>query len=141
MFMNLPSKSWLSDVAVFNESNEYAVPGDVSTYRNISEMCSGMEAWMVEGGGIGFSLNGLGQAIKLEMDGEQVVGSVVENSKPDLVTLTIWLRSAAEAVQEARSIKSKKKPWFFGAPPILGKAEVEGVMPDTIEGLLAYIHL
>jgi hypothetical protein len=36
--MCLPSKSWLSDVAVFNESSEYAVPGDVSTYRNIEEM-------------------------------------------------------------------------------------------------------
>jgi hypothetical protein len=100
-----------------------------------------MEAWMVEGAGIGFSLNGLGQTIKLEMDGEQAVGSVVDEAKPDLITLTIWLRFAAEAVQEARSIKSQKKPWFLWSPPTLGKAEAEGVMPDSIEGLLAYIHM
>lgn len=133
--------SWLSDVAVLNESNEYAVPGSISTYRNISEMCSSLEAWMVEDGGIGFALNGLGQTIKLEIEGEQVVGSVVEDSEPDLVTLTIWLRSAAEAVQEARKSKSQKKPWFFCSPPMIGKAEVAGAMPDTIEGLLAYIRM
>lgn len=139
--MNLPSRSWLSDVAVFNESDEYTVPGSVSIFRNMKEMCSGMEAWMVEGGGIGFALNGLGQTIELEMAGEQVVGSVLEHSKPDLTTLTIWLQAAAKAVREARSIKSQKKPWFFWSPPTLGKAELEGVMPDTIEGLLAYIHM
>ena len=139
--MSLPNKSWLSDVAVFNESDEYAMPGDISIYRNIEEMCSGMEAWMVEGGGIGFSLNGLGQTIKLEMDGEQAVGSVVSEAKPDLATLTIWLRHAAEGVQEARLIKSRKKPWFFWSPPALGKAEAEGVLPETIEGLVAYIHM
>ena len=57
--------SWLYDVAVFNESEDYTVPGDVSVYRNIEEMCSGMEAWMVEDGGIGFCLNGLEQTICL----------------------------------------------------------------------------
>ena len=48
-----------SDMVVFNESDDYAVPGDVSTHRNIEEMCSGMKVWMVEGDGIGFALNGL----------------------------------------------------------------------------------
>lgn len=139
--MSLPSKSWLSDVAVFNESEQYDVPGDISIYRNIEEMCSGMEAWMVEDGGIGFSLNGLGQTIKLEMDGEQAVGSIVVETKPDQITLAIWLKHAAKGVQEARLIKSRKKPWLLWSPPAIGTAEAEGALPDTIEGLLAYIHM
>ena len=139
--MNDQSVSWLSDVAVFNESQEYAVPGDVSIYRNIEELCSGMEAWMVDDGGIGFALNGLGQTIELEMDGENAEGVVVDASESDLATLKIWLRSAAESVQEARAIKSRKKPHFFWSPPSLGNAEAQGVLPNTVEGLLAYIHM
>ncbi|MBE1296711.1 MAG: hypothetical protein GJ678_10815 [Rhodobacteraceae bacterium] len=139
--MSLPSKSWLYDVVVFNESEEYALPGDVSIHRSIEEMCSGMEAWMVEGGGIGFCLNGLGQVIKLEMDGDQAVGSVVEEAKPDLDTLTIWLRHVAKDVQQTRLAKSNKKLWFIWSPTTLGKVEAEGALPETIEGLLAYIHI
>jgi len=139
--MNFSSTSWLSDVAVFNENDEYAVPGAVSIYRNIEEMCSGMEAWMVENGGIGFALNGLGQSIRLEMDGENVVGFVVDSANLDLITLKTWLRSAAESVQAARAFESRKKPRFFWSPPSLGSAEAQGVLPDTVEGLLAYIHM
>ncbi|MEM9426297.1 MAG: hypothetical protein AAGA06_06310 [Pseudomonadota bacterium] len=139
--MNDQCMSWLSDVAVFNESEDYAVPGDVSIYRNIEEMCSGMEAWMVDDGGIGFALNGLGQTIELKMDGENAVGVVVDASEPDLATLKIWLRSAAESVQEARAIKSRKKPRLFWSPPSLGSVEAHGVLPNTVEGLLAYIHM
>lgn len=139
--MNLPNQSWLSDVAVFNENDEYAVPGDVSIYRNIEEMCFSMEAWMVEGDGIGFSLNGLGQKIAIEMDGEQAVGSVADEVEPDLATLTLWLRHAAEGIQEARTVKSRKKPWMLWSPPTLGAAEAKGILPETIEGLLAYTHM
>ncbi len=139
--MSLPSQNWLYDVAVFNESQEYAVPGDVSIYRSIGEMCSGMETWMVEGRGIGFCLNGLGQTIKLDMEGDQVVGSVVDETQSDLVTLAIWLRHIAEDVQQARLAKSKNTFWFAWSPPTLGKAETEGILPNTVEGLLAYIHM
>lgn len=133
--------SWLYDVAVFNESEDYAVPGDVLVYRNIEEMCSGMEAWMVEDGGIGFCLNGLGQTIKLDMIGEKAVGLVDDASEPDLATLQSWLKSAAQNVRDARAIKSRKKPRFFWSPPTLGYVEAQGVLPETIEGLIAYIHM
>lgn len=139
--MSLPSKSWLHDVAVFNESPENALPGDISIYRSIEEMCSGMEAWMVEGGGIGFCLNGLGQAVQLYSEGDQAVGSVVDEAKPDLDTLTIWLRHVAKDVQQARLAKCNKRSWFTWSPTILGKAEAQGSLPDTVEGLLAYIHM
>lgn len=132
---------WLSDVAIFNESENYSVPGDVSIYRNIHEMCAGMEAWMVEGGGIGFALNGLGQQIRLEMDGEDAIGSVVHTSEPDIDTVISWLQHAAKGVQEARIHRSKKKPWFLWSLPVLGDAEEKGVLPETVEGLLAYIHM
>lgn len=139
--MRAPNTSWLYDVAVFNESEDYAAPGDVSVYRNIEEMCSGMEAWMVEDGGIGFCLNGLGQAIKLDLIGENVVGLVDDAGKPDLDTLQSWLTSAAKSVQEERAFKSRRKPRFFWSPPTLGFVEAQGVLPDTVEGLIAYIHM
>lgn len=139
--MRATSLSWLYDVAVFNESEDYAVPGDVSVYRNIEQMCSGMEAWMVEDGGIGFCLNGLGQIINLDLIGENAVGAVDEACEPDLATLQSWLTSAAKSVQEARAIKSRKKPRFFWSPPTLGIVEAQGVLPDTVEGLIAYIHM
>ena len=139
--MRAPEVSWLYDVAVFNESEDYALPGAVSVYRNIEKMCSGMEAWMVEDGGIGFCLNGLGHALKHDMIGERVLGQVDDNSEPDLTTLQLWLTSVARSIHEVRAFKSRKKPRLFWSPPTLGLVEAQGVLPDTIEGLIAYIHM
>lgn len=139
--MNGQSQSWLSDVVIFNESDSYERPGDVSTYRNIGEMCSAMEAWMLESGGTGFALNGLGQKINMGIEGGQVVGSLDEVSAPDLATLTLWLMHTAKSVHDARLMKSRRKPRIFSSSPSIGAAEANGVLPGTIEGLLAYIHM
>ncbi|MEP3636352.1 MAG: hypothetical protein ABJN14_03725 [Paracoccaceae bacterium] len=142
--MNVPERNWLSDVAVSNLNDEYDLPGGITVYRNIEELSSRTYEWMLEEDGfptVGFHLNGLGQTIKFEMDGEKVVGSVVDTAKPDLVTLTMWLRYHAENIHEDRLLKSQKKGRLFWTPPTLGKAEAEGVLPDTVEGLLAYIYM
>ena len=134
-------QSWLSDVIIFNESVTYAVPGDVSIYHNLADMCSGMEPWMVEGGGIGFALNGLGQRINLDLDGEVVIGSISQTHAADLNTTLIWLHFVAKSKRDARILRSKKKSFWLRSPPLIGEMEAKGVLPNTIEGLLAYIHL
>lgn len=96
---------------------------------------------MVEAGGIGFALNGLGQRINLNLDGEDVIGSISQNHAPDLETLLAWLRFVADNKRDARILRSQKKPFLFRTPLILGEHEVKGAFPDTVEGLLAYIHL
>ena len=75
------------------------------------------------------------------MIGENTVGVVEDASDPDLATLQRWLISAAKNVQEARATKSRKMRRFFWSPPTLGFAETHGVLPDTVEGLIAYIHM
>ncbi|MDO6591333.1 hypothetical protein DS901_00790 [Loktanella sp. D2R18] len=132
---------WLSDVTIFNESTTYAVPDDISIYRTLDNMCSGMEPWMVEAGGIGFALNGLGQRIDLDLDGNDVIGSIDQTHAPDPDTLLTWLNFVAKNKQDARILRSQKKAFLLRAPLILGEHEAKGAFPDTVEGLLAYIHL
>ncbi|MCG3269271.1 hypothetical protein [Yoonia sp. I 8.24] len=133
--------NWLSDITIFNESTAYTVPEDVSIYRTLEDMCSGMEPWMVEAGGIGFALNGLGERLTLDLDGEDVVGSIDKTRPADPETALAWLRFVAENKRDARILRSKKKPGLFRGPLIVGELEAKGAFPDTVEGLLAYIHL
>ena len=137
--MKSSEANWLHDVVIYNESDEYAAPGDISVHRNVAEMCVGLEAWMVEGGGIGFALNGLGHRIDLEMEGDTAIGHV-RRDEPDPDMVKIWLRHMALAILETRRHRAKKH-WLWGTRDRLGPQEERGVLPETVEGLLAYIHL
>ncbi|MBJ3762187.1 hypothetical protein ILP92_05450 [Maribius pontilimi] len=133
------SQDWLQDVIVCNDSPSYDTPGDVTVYRSAEDLCIAIEPWRVEG--VGHILNGHGQRIRLMLRDEAVLAELDEGGTADPETLRSWLRHAARAVHAARVHRAEAKGGWFSARAGLGAREAEGVLPDTIEGLLAYIHL
>jgi len=133
-------EEWLSDVVVLNESRSFSTPGDVHVFRNMEDMCGYLEHWFVEEKH-GYALTGNGYPVELTTDGKRVFGTVLSDREPSADVLTDWLVHYANAVREARIHKSKKRPTLFATPTNIGLAELEGVLPQSVEGLLAYIFM
>lgn len=131
----MEQRNWLEDVAIVNESRDERVAGGVLVFRNAGDACSHLEHWWVENAE-GFAFTALGDRLILGVDpsGRVVVerreacmdgGEIVES----------WLRHSAGSVLAARRHRSAAR-WRTTK---LGEVEARGVLPDTIEGLIAYI--
>ena len=131
-------KNWLADVAVLNSNPRFNEPGDVQIFRNISDMCSELEPWFVEEQE-GYALNGNGEPIELTTDGDVVFGKVVLGEEPEVSVLKEWLVSAAKSLRDARIYKADKPGIKFFASTQIGEAERQGILPTSIEGLIAYV--
>ncbi len=135
--MELSPSSWLSDVVILNENREYRAAGDVDVFRSLGDACRYLEPWYIEQE-MFFTLNGLGQAIEFSVENNMVVGAVNGVSRPDADTLKVWLVTTAGHVFEARKHRSVKRG-VFSTPVLLGEQESKGVLPQSVEGLIAYI--
>lgn len=134
------SGNWLTDVAILNESSRFDEPGDVTVYRNIADMCEKTEHWFVEQK-LGFALTGTALPIELTTDGERVFGKVLGNREPEVATLTIWLQSMAASVREARLNRANKRGLLVFGSTNIGPAELDGQLPRSVEGLIAYVSM
>ena len=104
-------------------------------FRNAHDACSHLEHWWVEER-YGSARAATGDRLVLAVDSRKSV--VVDRRKPcaqgaNLVQL--WLRSSAEALLAARRVKAGSGQ----NAATLGEAERDGVLPETIEGLIAYL--
>ncbi|MEP3275867.1 MAG: hypothetical protein ABJN26_15895 [Stappiaceae bacterium] len=134
------SDTWLSDVAILNENFRFSEAGDVAVYRNIADMCEKLEHWFVEENH-GFALTGNGLPIELSTDGERVFGKVSEQKKPEPAILKGWLISAAAALRDARIYQADKRGLKLFGSTNIGLAERSGILPETVEGLIAYLGM
>ncbi len=124
--------NWLDEVIIVNESNDERVPGDVSVYRSDGDALGHLEPWWVENSeGHVFTASGL--RLVLEVSGGAVVIARREEYPNGSEIVLECLRSQAQAVLEARRRHAEQ------GRTILSRAEEEGHLPSSIEGLLAYI--
>ena len=132
--------NWLTDVIILNESVQFSDPGDVTVYRNIADMCEYIEPWFVEQK-LGYALTGNGLPITLTTDGKSVFGEVLVDDEPNTPALTGWLMSLAASVRDARLDKAKRRRFFAFVSTNVGSVELDGQLPRSIEGLLAYVSM
>lgn len=125
-------KPWLSDVVVVNESSAEAFAGDISIFRSVGEACSHLEHWWVEEGH-GSAYTATGERISLDTKGGAVIAIKCEAVPGGEAIVLNWLRHSAAAVLDARKIKAAKRK------ATLGNSEQDGILPDSVEGLIAYI--
>ncbi|WP_133175354.1 hypothetical protein [Sphingomonas oleivorans] len=129
----MEQQDWLEDVVIVNESPDERVVGDVSLFRNAGDACRRLEQWWVEDQE-GFAFTASGARLILAVDASNNV--VVERREACADGTDIikgWLRSSANAMLEARRQRARQ------GKINLGEAETRGVLPGTIEGLIAYL--
>ena len=122
---------------VVNESRDLRRPGDVSVFRDADAMCRWLEPWWVEDGE-GFAFSAAGERILLGVDGTRVVVTGREPMADGLEIVRGWLLDAAAAVLRTR--QERAEGWIpLGRHPMLSEAEARGNLPETVEGLIAYV--
>lgn len=127
--------NWLSEIVVVNESSEEAVAGDVSIFRHADDACAWLEHWWVEDKE-GFAITAAGHRIELGVGAKQnVIVSGVEEVPTGIDVVRSWLHSVASGVLEERTRKANKGRFR------LSPSEVDGQLPTTSEGLIAYIFM
>ena len=123
---------WLRDIILVNEGGSRLGPGDLSLFRSAGDACRYLEPWWVEERH-GHAFTASGEAVTLATDGGQVVVQGYEAHPDGPAVVHAWLRHSAAAILEARRHKAAK------GKIRLGHAEDAGVLPTSIEGLIAYI--
>lgn len=124
--------NWLDDVIIVNESNTPAIAGDVQIYRNEGDVGRQLEHWYVSDVEH-LALTGLGDRATLGLRGSLVVVERREKWAEGPEMLRGWLIATAQHLLAARTDRERKGKLH------LGRSEAQGVLPDTIEGLIAYI--
>ncbi len=134
------AENWLHDIAVLNESRQFQIANDVSVYRTLHDLCIELEPWFVEEK-FGFALTGSGLRIELTTDGKQVFAQVDPEQGAHEDILNTWLQEAAKELRYSRIERSQLRGWGFKRPISIGCAERNGALPESTEGLLAYIAM
>jgi hypothetical protein len=126
--------SWLHDIVLVNDGPSGFEPGDVLIFRSFTDACSYLEHWAEEPELVAFS--GEGEQLIVEADESGNMRLIKRQSRADgREVITSWLRRSAEAVFAARSHRAGKR-W---KRIHLGEQEAQGILPQTVEGLIAYV--
>ena len=127
----MKNAGWLSDIVLISESEDENIAGDVSIFRSFGEACRYLEHWWVEESH-GFAITAMGERLILGVENRAViVVSREAKPRPELV-LECW-KPTADALLEARESKAIK------GKAILSGFEVARLLPNSTEGLIAYI--
>ena len=126
-------ESWLADVLLVNDCPEWRQPGDVMVFRNFDDARSYLEHWADEPELSAVFATGDKLIIAADEHGNISVDRREPIADGQEVVRT-WLKEMAAAVLVTRRHRSTKR-W---RRTNLGDAEQAGVLPDTIEGLIAY---
>lgn len=125
--------NWLEDIVLVNESGDPLVAGDVSVFRSAGDACQYLEHWWVEQNE-GFAFSATGERLLFGVDAaRRVVVRSRESCPEGEVIVTSWLFNLAVAVRQARRAHAAK------GKVSVGDLEKVGVLPTTIEGLIAYV--
>jgi hypothetical protein len=134
--MSAPT-NWLEEVVILNDSNgseiNENIPGDVSIYRSEGDALRELEPWAVEHSQI-FAFNAAGKRLILGLDDAGQVIIARRDECPDGSEIVLkWLNSLAQSIVDARVRVAQK------GRVVLSEYEEAGVIPTTVEGLIAYI--
>lgn len=132
MALSATDRNWLDDVAIVNESSSLDQPGDVLLFRSVGEACVYIEPWWVEQAE-GFAFTATGKRVVLRPGRFTVDVEQIEPFPGGREIVLGWLRSSAANMLAARRIRSRQ------GKVLLGSNEAEGVLPQSIEGLIAYL--
>lgn len=126
------SPNWLDDVVVVNESSDPKLAGDVQIYRSEGDVSRQLEHWYV-GDVEHLALTGTGHKATLGLRDKLVVVERVEPFPAGPAMLNAWLTATAQHLLSTRTERARK------GKAELGALEARGVLPTSIEGLIAYI--
>ena len=130
----MATPNWLHDIVLVNDSPNEAIPGDVAIFRNFADARSYLEHWGEEPGRAAFS--GAGEKLLIEADRHGNVSIMRREPRADgELIIRSWLNRMAQALLETRRYRAGKR-W---RPENLGEAETQGILPETVEGLIAYV--
>lgn len=130
----MSARTWLADVVIVNDAPGMSVPGGVLIFRNFDDARSYLEHWADELELPVFSASGEKLVIVADVHGNVTIDRREPYDRGE-EWITACLRHNAQAVFAARLHRSGKR-W---RRVYLGEAERAGVLPETIEGLIAYI--
>lgn len=130
----MTSLSWLHDIVLVNDGPDETSPGDVIVFRNLTDARAYLEHWAESLDNAVFS--GAGQRLIMAADQH---GNVSIQARIDLIDgeaiIKGWLTRMAQAILESRRYRAGKR-W---KRVNLGELEAQGILPDTVEGLIAYV--
>jgi hypothetical protein len=129
----MTTNDWLRDVLLVND-DETETPGDVMLFRNFTDARAYLEHWADEPGIVAFFANGNRLVIATEPNGNVSIARREEQAEGSRVVLN-WLRYLAEHRLAVRRHRATKR-W---GRVNLGELESQGILPVTIEGLIAYL--
>lgn len=125
--------NWLDEVVVLNESRDEKIPGDVSVYRSEGDALNAIEDWWVENSeGFAFTATGVRLVLAVAPSGGVFVERREECAEGPAIVFG-WLQALGRTTLEARDRVART------GMAVLSRAEEESALPDTIEGLLAYV--
>lgn len=127
------TRSWLDDIVIVNEGPSGGVAGDIAIYRSEGDACTALEPWWVRDGE-GQAFTAAGTRLILDVDAsDRVIVSCREPCDEGAEIVLAWLQSLAHRTLEWRVEAAGK------GRAILSPAEEQGILPGTVEGLVAYI--
>jgi len=127
------ANDWLSDIVIVNESRDEAVAGDVYIFRSAGEACVWLEHWWVENDE-GFAFTAAGGRLTLGVDDTKRVIVTGQHDMPGGTEVVLaCLRASAAACLDARKAKAEK------GKATLSRSEELGLLPASVEGLIAYV--
>lgn len=124
--------NWLDDVIVVNESGDPTVATELQIYRNEGDVGRQLEHWYVSDVEH-LALTGTGRKAILGLQGKLVVVERVEPFVEGPAMLNDWLRATAHQLLSVRTERARKRKGR------LGNLEAKGILPESVEGLIAYI--
>jgi len=125
------TRSWLADVLVVNENSDPRTPGDVQIYRSDGEVGRQLEEWYVNEPHM--ALTGIGDKAILGLRGKLVIVERREPFAEGSELLLLWLTAKAQHILSIRKDRARKGKVH------LGVLEEQGILPQSIEGLIAYV--
>jgi hypothetical protein len=130
----MTSLTWLHDIVLVNDGPDETCPGDVDVFRNLTDARAYLEHWAESVECAVFS--GAGQKLIMEADQHGNVSIRTREDRADgEAIIKAWLTRMAKAILESRRARVGKR-W---RSVNLGELEAQGVLPDTVEGLIAYV--
>jgi hypothetical protein len=132
----MTSPTWLEDIILVSDRPDETCPGDVVVFRNLTDARAYLEHWSESIENAVFS--GTGQRLIMAADesGNVSIQARIDRADGEAI-IKAWLTRMAEAILEARRYRAVKR-WGWGRVN-LGELEAQGVLPATVEGLIAYV--
>ncbi len=122
-------QKWLEDVLIINDASHEHIPGAISVYRSWHDACRSLEPYQVAGEVYCYSATGRRAVIGFDEDDSIKVLDYEPSGEAGRQRVSGWLRARAERMHADR----RANPGIG-----LGSEEAQGVLPTTIEGLIAY---